>query len=208
MTSSHCIWDSNHSSIQSKECAGILHLLDLQSLYVSKQGYGLKKKLRTSQRVVHLWRPLKYHTGQAACYTECHQKGTVHPYYPVICFSYLMGTPKIPITVVSRASYKYYQRQERWFDCELSEKAVYVYRYCTYPVQQTARIIWRIWQMKAWCLSLTRKMFSFRCDPCIMLWQLQAQGSSPGEAGSEVWAFLSGSLKALEEASWERKSPL
>lgn len=41
-------------------------------------------------------------------------------------------------------------------------------------LQQTARIILRIWQMKAWWFSLTTKMFSFRFDPCTVLWQLSA----------------------------------
>lgn len=150
MTSSAVFETQNHFPVQSKGCAGILHPLFLQSfaspsfsvsfrfkwacilqghsmiiiafdhLCGSKQGYGLNK---SSGNLGGFWVQclLKYHTGQGAHYSECHQESIVHPYYPVICFFSLMGTPKIPITVVSRAPYRYYQRQERWFDCELSE---------------------------------------------------------------------------------------
>lgn len=71
--------------------------------------------------------------GQTAHYFESNQEGVVHPYYVAICFPSLLDTHKIPIIIVSRAAYRYYQRQERWFDLSCQQQILYMHRYCIYP---------------------------------------------------------------------------
>lgn len=88
----------------------------------------LKARLQTEQKLRKSWRVLGPMPTEIPHRTRC----TLFWMSPgkycspllschLLFFFSLMGTPKIPITVVSRAPYRYYQRQERWFDCELSE---------------------------------------------------------------------------------------
>lgn len=80
--------------------------------------------------------------GQTAHYFESNQESIVHPYYPAICFPSLLGIHQIQIIIISRAAYRCYQRQERWFDLSCQQQILYVHRHCMYPAHTSTADNW------------------------------------------------------------------
>lgn len=154
-------------------------------------------------------RPLKQCTGKAACYSECDWEGMIH-LLSYDLFSIFDGYTRNThqgsiVSTVLCTLFKGGKHSWLWAVRRKFSVCIDTVLIQHIPLQQTARIIWGMWQMKAWCFPYLGRCFPSDTIPvvCSNSCELKVDLQEKPDMSLSLWQ-----LKALEETCWEYEHPL